>query len=213
MVIIDDKETIRLYRDTNDNRYLELLLEKYKAYILKVTYNIFNKYKTRYSYDDCRQEVTLEFIRIVKTKFNVETKFTFFTYMHKVLRLASLNFVRDDRYYPANRSTRIKQFKGNVTFFSDITIGFEEGQESEDDIIDLISKGKDEPLLTTVEKNLAIENVKNLLTKDEYKLICDYIVKEETQTSIARRTGINQTTISKNILKILEKIEESIYLY
>ena len=214
-IIMDDKELVRLYRQTLDNVYLEQLLDRHNLYIIKVTNTIFKKHGAKYSYEDVRQEVLLEFINIVKTKFKLESNNTFFTYAFKTLKFASLNFIRDDKFFPLNRNDRMKNTKGNIVFATDMNYLFDSKTESK--VVDYLSSKfllkNQKTVVELVEENIIIENVRALLTNKEFDVLYDYIVREKSQTLIAKEIGTNQTAISKMIINSIKKIEESIPLF
>lgn len=213
MNLLDDKEVLRCYRETGDNIYLEILLKKYTPYIRKISFSLFERYKNKYQLDDIMQEVIIEFIKISKYKFDINNSCSFFSYMYKVLKFSALNFIRDDKYFPAKRQDRLKHFDSNVSFFDDISINFKDGIETTSEVMDLIIPNDSRTVEQMVECNVLLEKIRKRLSDEEFELFYDYMVKEISQNKIAKKRNTTQALINKKINKKIKELESNIYLY
>ncbi|MGL5460154.1 MAG: hypothetical protein ACRDBY_11115 [Cetobacterium sp.] len=185
-------ECVRLYRQTHDEYYLNILLNKDYKYINKVASRIYQKYKSRYEFTDVLHEVILCYISIVKDKFKLDNnKAKFFTYVHKALPLNSLIFVRDDKYYPGQRDNRIKT---NV------------------DVQPLCSDSYDTPVESEIciMKTMIDKYIKENCDEIESSIMNKMLYEDLTQTAIANELEIKKNYVSKTIKKHIIEIKKII---
>lgn len=203
-----EKSLIKKVREHNDKKALETLLEIYDKYILKVSWDIFSKCESKYTLDDVQQEVILTFIDIVKFKFNLNANNSFFTYMYTTLRLSSMKFIRNDKYFPIERSERLKR-SSNVFLIGDVIRSCEDFNKK-DEIDHFINKNMGSCDNTEdIEYNLVIDSVDKLIKNDKDRYIFkEYFIKDKTQTEIAKNLKTHQSVISKSITNSVNVLRE-----
>lgn len=205
-----DKELVRFYRESENNIYLEELLSRHKTYVLKVSNNIYKDYRDRVSFEDIKQEVLLIFIKIVKSKYNLDSEAKFFTYLYKTLKLSSLIFVRDDKYFPCPRSKRLIKRTNIVTNLSQIKT-YSRKVSDEDRLNYYYSKRKIYSNIgIPTEDSYVVESIKKILTLQEFNLIYDYSVNEMTQRELAIKYKTTQPKISERLKKIIIKVKKNV---
>lgn len=203
-----EKFLIKNVREHNDEKALETLLRIYDKYILKVSWSIFSKCESKYTLDDVKQEVILAFIDIVKFKFNLDADNAFFTYMYTSLRLSSMKFIRNDKYFPIERSERLKK-SNNVFLIGDLSRASGQTDKKEDDD-NFINKNIGFCDITeSIEYNLIVDSVDKLLKNDKDKYIFkEYFIKDKTQTEIAKKLNTHQSVVSKSITNSVNILRE-----
>lgn len=212
MKSINDREIVIKYRTTLDNSYIMLLLNKYENYINKIIFKIYEKNKHKYSFDDIQQEVHLCFIKIVQEKYDTTKDASFFTYLYKTLPLNSLMFIREDKYYPCSRPTRLKNPTPNVSVFSNIILNFSNREMKENEKLEVLLSNRKElddfnncvyGDWTTSDYNLFIDKVKNSFTLDEFNMLIDFIVHDYTKKDLSIKYNIGKKKLKSQLDEML----------
>ena len=199
----NDNELVILYRENSNNIYIEELISRYEAYINKVLTTLHTAHCSKYSKEDIKQEILIAFIDIVKKKFNPDSGVKFFTYMYKSLKFNSMKFIRDDRYYPNERTQRLK--RNNVFYFLDIYIPNLEKELSEIEKIDrILSNNNANDDSHDVNLGLLLSSMDELLNEEQKYIVVEHFVNDRTQVDISKELGLSQAIVSRSITSSLQ---------
>lgn len=213
---LDDNECIRLYRETGNNIYVEVLLVRYERIISNTSYKIYNNYRDRYSYEDVYQEVRMYMIKIINL-FNLEKGFKFMTYMYKSIKLGSSRFIKQDKFYPCHKDMRTRF--NPISLVGDLKLDVDNfcnnnGEKLIDDdtylsLIDNMINGYDDEELIDdhIIYSSVLESMKHLLTDDERYIVEQYYIKDKNQMQIATMLNVNQTLVSRTLNRSRNKLK------
>jgi RNA polymerase sigma factor (sigma-70 family) len=200
---MENEELLRLYKDTSNKQYLELLFKQVDKFIHERCHSWFITAKSyRVEYDELRSIAIMQFMDVVNNfDFTKEVKFVSVLGRYIDFRFNKLVY-REYKKHLRDESLNTviegdNSHKDSVTTMLDLLI--DEDINIEEDYITLVE---------TQKTNDALSKAISSIAEKDLKILSDYYIRHKTQKEIGEQMGVGQMSISRYLKRITNELRD-----